>query len=95
MKKFFSSLKNNKKKHELEVINLKHEYAIRMQELEERIDKLNKEIESHRKNVDELNKQLEEANKVCFRFVLKLKTSFKFEKKINELMKLTQFQRNE
>lgn len=59
-----------KKQHEQEIFNLKREHATKLEELENRIDKLNKEIESHKKHVAKLNKQLEETTKVCINDVL-------------------------
>jgi hypothetical protein len=44
----------------LEVFNLKGEHAIRILDLEDRIEKLTKEVELNKKYAADLNKELEE-----------------------------------
>lgn len=53
----------------MEIFNLRGEHAVKILELEDKIDKLTKEIESSRKHVADLNKQILEL-KVNFILVI-------------------------
>ncbi len=49
-----------KKQHEVEILNIRGEHAARILELEDRIDKLHKEIETHKKNTESLQSQIKD-----------------------------------
>ena len=51
-------MRNMKKQHEVEILNIRGENAAKILDLEDRIDKLHKEIESHKKNTESLQAQI-------------------------------------
>jgi hypothetical protein len=57
-----------KKQHEQEIFNLRGDYAVKMLDLEDKIEKLNKEIESNKKLIDSLNVEINELKVNNFNF---------------------------
>lgn len=60
------------KKHEFEISNLKMDQSIKIMELEDKIKKMNNDIDIYRKNSSELKKEIDELRVIFFDLLLKM-----------------------